>query len=151
MYRSRFLLPKLALRLAAYVDGLGSGKRYFLFWSAVGSATGERCQSRPKPFGSSAAWTPRHSRAVPARHLKSLQQIRQRLHSVSPLLRSTAPIGRTAVSNNRRQLRRRIRGGSLAPRPIGGGSLGGGRGAIATGWWSWHRRLISRDASRVRW
>ena len=39
-----------------YVDGLGSSKRYLLFWSAVGSATGEYCQSRLKPFGSSAAW-----------------------------------------------------------------------------------------------
>ena len=39
----------------------------------------------------------------------------------------------------------------LAPRPIGRGSLGRGRGAIAAGWWSWHPSLISRDASRVQW
>ena len=30
-------------------------------------------------------------------------------------------------------------------------SLGGGRGAIAAGWWSWHPGLISRDASQVQW
>jgi Enoyl-(Acyl carrier protein) reductase len=70
--------------------------------------------------------------------LKPVQQVRQRLHRVSPLLRSTAPIGRPAISDNQRRLRRRIRSGSLAPRPVGGGSLGGGRGAIAAGWWSWH-------------
>ena len=32
--------------------------------------------------------------------LKPVQQVRQRLHRVSPLLRSTAPIGRPAVSDN---------------------------------------------------
>src|SRR5271168_3507582 len=83
--------------------------------------------------------------------LKSVQQVRQRLHRVSPLLRSTAPIGRTAVSDNHRRLRWRRCDGSLAPCPIGCGSLGGGRGAIAAGWWSWHPGLISRDASRVQW
>jgi hypothetical protein len=61
------------------------------------------------------------------------------------------PIGRAAVSDNHRRLRRRSRGGSLAPRPIGCGSLGGGCGVIAAGSWSWHPSLISRDASRVQW
>jgi hypothetical protein len=65
-------------------------------------------------------------------------------------LRSTAPIGRPTVSDNHRRLRRSSRGSSLAPRPICCGSLGGGRGAIAAGWWSWHRSWISRDASRVQ-
>src|SRR5208282_6097179 len=83
--------------------------------------------------------------------LKPVQQVRQRLYRVSPLLRSTAPIGRPAVSDNHRRLRRRSCDSSLAPRPIGGGSLGGGRGAIAAGWWSWHLALITCDASRVQW
>jgi hypothetical protein len=68
-----------------------------------------------------------------------------------PMSRSTAPIRGPAVPDNRRRLRRRSRDDSLAPRPIGCGSLTGGRGAIATGWWPWHPRLISRDASRVQW
>ena len=67
-----------------------------------------------------------------------------------PTFRSTAPIGRPTVSDNHR-LRRRSRGSNLAPRSVGRGSLGGGRGAIAAGWWSWHPGLISRDASRVQW
>jgi hypothetical protein len=50
-----------------------------------------------------------------------------------------------------RRLRRRSRDSSLAPRPIGCGSLGGGRGAIAAGRWPWHGSLIFRDASRVQW
>ena len=83
--------------------------------------------------------------------LKPVQQVRQRLHCVSPLLRSTAPIGRPAISDNRRRLRRHIRSGSLTPRPISRGSFGGGRGAISAWWWSWHPSLISRDASRVQW
>ena len=83
--------------------------------------------------------------------LKLIQHVRQRLHRVSPPFRSTAPIGRPTVSDNHRRLRRRSRGSSLAPRPVGRGSLGGGRGAIAAGWWSWHPGLISRDASRVQW
>ena len=37
--------------------------------------------------------------------LKLVQQVRQRLHRVSPLLRSTAPIGRPAISDNHRRLR----------------------------------------------
>ena len=82
--------------------------------------------------------------------LKLVQHVHQRLHRVSPPFRSTAPIGRPTVSDNHR-LRRRSRGSSLAPRPVGRGSLGGGRGAIAAGWWSWHPGLISRDASRVQW
>ena len=73
------------------------------------------------------------------------------LHRVSPPFRSTAPIGRATVSDNHRRLHRRSRGSNLAPRPAGRGSLGGGRGAIAAGWWSWHPGLISRDASRVQW
>jgi hypothetical protein len=42
------------------------------------------------------------------------------------------------------RLRPRLAGydSSLAPRPIGRGSLGGGRGAIAAGWWSWHPNSI---------
>jgi hypothetical protein len=83
--------------------------------------------------------------------LKLVQQVRQRLHRVSPLLRSTASIGGPAVSDNRRRLGRRGFNSNLAPRPVGRGSLGGGRGAIAAGWWSWHPGLISRDASRVQW
>src|SRR5882757_7972846 len=66
--------------------------------------------------------------------LKLVEQVRQYLRRVSPRLRSTAPIGRPAVSDNHRRLRRRNCGSSLAPRPIGCGSLGGGRGAIAAGW-----------------
>ena len=83
--------------------------------------------------------------------LKPGQHVGQRLHRVSPPFRSTAPIGRPTVSDNHRRLRRRSRGDNLAPRPVGCGSLGGGRGAIAAGWWSWHPGLISRDASRVQW
>jgi hypothetical protein len=83
--------------------------------------------------------------------LKLVQQARQCLNRVIPLLRSTTPIGRAAVPDNRRRLRRRSCDSSLAPRPIGCGSLSGGRGAIAAGWWSWHPRFISRDASRVQW
>ena len=37
-----------------YVDGPGSGKCYFPCFC---SATGERRQSRPKPFGRSTAWS----------------------------------------------------------------------------------------------
>jgi hypothetical protein len=66
-------------------------------------------------------------------------------------LRSTSPIGGPAVSDNHRRFRRHIRGSRLASRPVGRGSLGGGRGAIAARWWSWHLGLISRDASRVQW
>jgi len=83
--------------------------------------------------------------------LKLVQHVRQRLHSISPPFRSTAPIGRPTVPDNHRRLRRRSRGSNLAPRPVGRGSLGGGRGTIAAGWWSWHPGLISRDASRVQW
>jgi hypothetical protein len=83
--------------------------------------------------------------------LKLVQQVNQGLHRISPLSRSTASICGPTVPDDRRRLRRRSRDGSLAPRPIGRGSLGGGRGAIATGWWPWHPRLISRDASRVQW
>jgi hypothetical protein len=83
--------------------------------------------------------------------LKLVQHVRQRLHRVSPPFRSTAPIGRPTVSDNHRRLRRRSRSSNLAARPVGRGSLGGGRGAIAAGWWSWHPGLISRDASRVQW
>jgi len=112
----------------------------------------------------------RHGCAAPARHrvlppsrcwrgwravfpplLKLVQQVRQRLHRVGPLFRSTAPIGGPAISDNDRWFRRRIRGSCLAPRPVGRGSLGGGHGPIAAGWWSWHPGLISRDASRVQW
>jgi hypothetical protein len=81
-------------------------------------------------------------------------------------LRPTAPIGprsgpmlhpavsapgRAAVSDNHWRLRRHIGSSRLAPRPVGRGPLGLGRGAIAAGWWSWHLGLISRDASRVQW
>jgi hypothetical protein len=83
--------------------------------------------------------------------LKLTQHVRQRLHRVSPPFRSTAAIGRPTISDNHRRLRRRSRGSNLAPRPVGRGSLGGGRGVIAAGWWSWHQGLISRDASRVQW
>jgi hypothetical protein len=83
--------------------------------------------------------------------LKLVEHVRERLHRVSPLFRSTAPIGGPAISDNHRRLRRRIRGSRLAPRPVGRGSLGGGRGLIAAGWWSWHPGLVSRDASRVQW
>ena len=83
--------------------------------------------------------------------LKLVQHVRQHLHSVSPPFQSTAPIGRPTVSDNHRRLRRRRRGSKPAPRPVGRGSLGGRRGAIAAGWWSWHPGLISRDASRVQW
>jgi hypothetical protein len=83
--------------------------------------------------------------------LKTVQQVCQRLNCVRPLLRSTAPIGRAAVSDNHRRLCRRSCDDSLAPRPIGCRPLGWGRGAIAAGWWSWHLSLISRDASRVQW
>ncbi len=83
--------------------------------------------------------------------LKLVQHVRQRLHSVTPPFRSAAPIGRSTISDNHRQFRRRSRGSNLAPRPVRRGSLGGGRGAIAAGWWSWHPGLISRDASRVQW
>jgi hypothetical protein len=86
-----------------------------------------------------------------APRLKLVQQAGQGLHRVSPLLWSTAPIGRPAVSDNHWRLRRHICGSCLAPRPVGRRSLGRGRGAIAAGWWSWHPGLISRDASRVQW
>jgi hypothetical protein len=79
------------------------------------------------------------------------QHVRQRLHRVSPPFRSTAPIGRPTISDNHRRVRRRSRGSNLVPRPVGCGSLGLGRGAIAAGWWPWHPSLISRDASRVQW
>jgi hypothetical protein len=57
--------------------------------------------------------------------LQLVQQACQCFDCVSPSLRPTAPIGRTAVSDNRRRFRRRSRGGSLAPRPISGGSRSG--------------------------
>jgi hypothetical protein len=73
--------------------------------------------------------------------LKLIHVVCQRLHRVSPLLRSTSPIGRPAVSNNHWRFRRHCCGGSnLAPRPVGCGPFGGGRGAIAARWWSWHRK-----------
>jgi hypothetical protein len=40
-----------------YVDGPGSGKRYLLCQSTSCSATDQRRQSRPKPFGSWTAWS----------------------------------------------------------------------------------------------
>ena len=83
--------------------------------------------------------------------LKPVQHVRQRLHRVSPPFRPAAPIGGPTGSDNHRRLRRRSRCSGLAPRPVGGGSLGLGRGAIAAGWWSWHPGSISRDASRVQW
>ena len=82
--------------------------------------------------------------------LKPVQQVRQRLNRVSPLLRSTAPIGRPAVSDNDRWLCRRSRDGSFSSRPIGCGSFGGGRGAIAAGRWSWHSRA-SYSVTRHEW
>ena len=73
--------------------------------------------------------------------LKLIHVIRQRLHRVGPLLRSTSSIGRAAVSNNHWRFRRyRFGGNSLAPHPVGCGSLSRSRGAIAAGWWSWHRK-----------
>jgi hypothetical protein len=83
--------------------------------------------------------------------LKPAQQIRQRPHRVSPLLRSTASISTPAVSDNYWRLCRCSRDGSPAPRSIGYGSLGRRRGLIAAGWRPRHPNLISRDASRVQW
>ncbi len=152
------------------MDGPGSGKCYFFCRNLPVAPRASAVSPVRNPLAGRPPGVLRHNRAAPARHpvlppsrclrgwragvpplLKPVQQVRQRLHRVSPLLRSTAPIGRPAVSDNRRRLRRRSRDSSLAPRPIGCGSLGGGRGAIAAGWWSWHRSLIFRDASRVQW
>jgi hypothetical protein len=52
--------------------------------------------------------------------VKPVQQVRQRLHGVSPLFWSTAPSDRVTVLDKRRRLGRRSDGDSLAPRPIGG-------------------------------
>jgi hypothetical protein len=82
--------------------------------------------------------------------LKLVQQVRQRLHRVSPLQRSAAPIGRPAISDNHWRLRRHLRGICLAPRPVGRGPLGGGRGAIAAGWWSWYPGLYPVTRHRCK-
>ena len=76
--------------------------------------------------------------------------VRERLNSVSPPLQLSAPIGRPAVSDNDRWLCRRSRDGSFSSRPIGCGSFGGGRGAIAAGRWSWHSRA-SYSVTRHEW
>jgi len=75
---------------------------------------------------------------VPPR-LKSVQPAGQRLRRVRPLLRSTASTAGSIVSDNNWWLHRHIRGSCLAPRPVGRGPPGRGRGAIAAGWWSWHQ------------
>jgi hypothetical protein len=82
--------------------------------------------------------------------LKSAQQARQRLNCIRPLLWSTAPIGRAAVSDKHRRTSVQPRRSPCAAPdrlPI----VRRGSRRDRRGWWSWHPILISRDASRVLW
>ena len=143
------------------MDGPGSGKRSLLCLNACASTMSAGSPVRsPWQFDRlelfdvtaeiQAVALCRGLRAGCPATPETVQQARQCLNRVSPLLRSTAPIIRAAVSDNRRWLRRRSCGGSLGTRPIGCESLGG-VARDRRGWWSRHSSLVSRDASRVQW